>query len=214
MAFCKSLGAVWVHGRNKPLGNKWNQSFLKAKEYSPDACLFVGSSDWVSDDWISIMRPHVDKHGFAGVPGCHLLDVGETLRLCHWKGYKGFRPERADESIGIGRMLSRRLMVALDWQPFDPIRDDSLDWSMKMRSKKHGYTDFMVHDHRLKALSLSTDLWPQKHKFYMHYDDLPTGSQSIPSEKILEPEKWLSENFPEALDFNNTINKLYLQSNK
>lgn len=187
---CQSLGAIWVPYKNRFLGDKWNQAFLKAKDYNPDAVVFVGSSDWLSDNWFSIMRPHVEKHGFAGVPGCYLTDMGEEIRLCHWSGYKGYRAERADETIGIGRMLSRRLLVAIDWQPFNPILHNSLDRSMKDKAKSFGYTDIMIHDDRLKALSISTNQWVNKHQFAMHW----TGM--IPSEKI-EPEPFLTENFPE-----------------
>lgn len=189
---CESLGAVWVPARNKPLGNKWNQSFFKAKEFNPDAVVFVGSSDWLSDNWFSIMRQHVERHGFAGVPGCSLVDIGETLRGCHWSGYKGYRAERADESIGIGRMLSSRLLNAIDWLPFDPTFDNSLDRSMKDKAALFGFKDYMVHDERLKALSISTNRWINKHKFDMHYNQL------IPSEIMRDPAEWCAKHFPEV----------------
>lgn len=204
---CESLGVVWVPHINKPLGAKWNASFYKAKEFNPDAVLFVGSSDWIADDWFSIMRPHVEQHGFAGVPGCSLADLGKTIRVCHWAGYDGYRAERASESIGIGRMLSRRMLDAIGWLPFDGTIDNSLDRSMKDRAKYVGFTDYMVRDQRLKALSLSTNLWPNKHRFSMHWDDLPNGSQMIPSEKEVNPEEWVRTNFPEAIRLHDTLQK-------
>src|SRR5687768_8544296 len=161
-ALCESLGAVWVHHINKPLGAKWNASFSHARLYNPDAVLYVGSSDWVSDNWIHVMKPHIVKHGFAGVPGCSLADVGQTIRLCHWSGYDGYRADRADETIGSGRMLSRDLLERLSWQPFNPLWDNSLDRSMKDRAVAVGYTDFMVQDSKLKSLSLSTPYWTNK----------------------------------------------------
>lgn len=191
-ALCEELGAIWVHARNKPLGNKWNQSFRRAQEFNPDAIVFVGSSDWLSDDWFRIMKPYVDTHGFAGVPGCHLADLGrEEIRLVNWPGYVG---ERSDECIGVGRMLSRRLLDAIDWLPFDPQFDNSLDRSMKDRSILKGYHDFMVRDSRLNALSLSAPYWPNKHKFNHHWYNL------LRSDKIENPEEWLSKNFPEAIE--------------
>jgi|SRR5688572_4604238 len=188
---CESLGAVWIHHPNRHLGGKWNLSFKAAKEYSPDAVVFVGSSDWLSDNWFSVMRPYVEQYGFAGVPGCHLADLGEKIRLCDWKGYKEYRHERADESIGIGRMLSRRLLDAMGWQPFKPILNNSLDRSMKDNAKKCGFKDFMVHDDRLKALSVSApNHWTNKHQFEMHWDG------RIPSER-LQAEPFLTNHFPE-----------------
>lgn len=196
---CESMGAVWAPHNNKPLGAKWNASFYKAREYNPDAVVFVGSSDWLCNDWFSIMKPHVEKHGFAGVPGCSLADVAENIRVCHWSGYAGYRSDRASESIGIGRMLSRRLLDAIDWLPFDPKLDNSLDWSMKEKAAKVGFTDVMIRDERLKALSLSTPLWMNKHHFGMHW------SGQIPSEKELNPEEWVRYNFPEVLELHKTL---------
>lgn len=189
---CTSLGAVWTPRRNKPLGLKWNSAFEVAKDYNPDAVVFVGSSDWLSDNWFSVMRPYVDQYGFAGVPGCSLADIAETIRVCHWAGYDGYRVERATETIGIGRMLSRRMLHAIDWRPFDPAFDNSLDRSMKDKAAKFGFNDFMVRDSRLKALSLSTPLWINKHRFEMHW------LNQIPSDKEEDPEGWINSNFPEV----------------
>lgn len=196
---CESLGAVWVEVRNNPLGNKWNQAFMKAEEFNPDAVLFVGSSDWLSDNWIHTMGPHIEKHGFVGVPGCYLADVGETIRVVKWPGYKGYREERADESIGIGRMLSRRLLDAIRWQPFDPLLHNSMDRSMKDKAKVVGFIDVIVKDYGLKALSISSNKWVNKHQFAMHWTNM------IPSEKIENTEAFIKE-FPELnLIFQNGI---------
>lgn len=192
---CESLDAVWTPARNKPLGLKWNRAFEKSRDFYPDAVVFVGSSDWLSDNWFEIMRPHVEKHSFVGVPGCDLIDIAETIRGCHWSGYKGYRKDREDETIGIGRMLSRNLLQAMDWQPFDQSLDNSLDKSMKDRAIKFAnIKDVMIHDDRLKALSISTHFWPNKHKFDMHYHQL------IPSKIMEDPIEWSNKNFPQVID--------------
>jgi hypothetical protein len=83
-AICLEAGAEWVPFRNKPLGAKWNAGFIEAKKYDPDAVLYVGSSDWLSNDWTTTMQPYVNQHGIAGVPGCHFIDIGHELRLVYW----------------------------------------------------------------------------------------------------------------------------------
>lgn len=191
---CTSLGAVWVHHNNRHLGGKWNLSFAKAKEYNPDAVVFVGSSDWICDDWFQIMQPYVEQYGFAGTAGCYLADVAETIRLVHWPGYALCRPERADECIGIGRMLSRRLLDAIGWQPFKPTLKRSLDRSMKDNAARKGYHDFMVTDERLKSLSISTNMWGNMHQFDQHWNE--ENPRYAPSIK-LNPEPFLTEHFPE-----------------
>jgi len=191
---CESLEAEWVHHENQPLGAKWNKGFTAAKRFNPDACLYVGSSDWLCNQWITIMKPHLDLHQMVGVPGMHLLDFGKTMRAVRWDGYTG---SRADESIGIGRMLSGKLLDKLDWRPFSDVIDNSLDRSMKDRSRALGHADVMIYDKRLIACSLSTDQWLNKHKFEAHWpgDDKDFGG-AMPSHKVNVQE--LTKLFPEA----------------
>ena len=187
---CQSLGAVWVQAPNKPLGNKWNLAFMRAKDFKPDAVLYVGSSDFVCDDWINIMRPYVEQYHLTGTPGCAFADVPSRgqIRVVKWSGYVG---ERSNESIGIGRLLSKKLLDLLDWKPFDPTKDSSMDSSMKMKSAQFGYHDFMVKDESAMALSISTDKWDNMHKFNDHWDG------KLPSEKITDVPGFLKQ-FPEA----------------
>lgn len=190
---CKRSGAIWVEAANKPLGNKWNLAFLKAKEYSPDAVLYVGSSDWLSDNWIPAMRPYVEAHGITGVPGCHFGDISMRgrIRIVYWPGYVG---ERSNESIGIGRMLSKKLLDLIDWQPFDPAKNQSMDASMKAKCAKVGHHDFFVKED-IAAMSISTDQWGNMHLFGQHWDE--TRPDYLPSEKIIDVEEFLKQ-FPEA----------------
>lgn len=188
-AICLEAGAEWVPHKNRPLGAKWNAGFLVAKELKPDAVLYVGSSDWLSDSWTTIMQPHVKAHGIAGVPGCYFIDIATKLRLVHWPGYVG---ERSNETIGIGRMLSSELLDKIGWTPFHSDKDSSLDRSMKDKARDAGFNEYFVKDDRLKALSISTDRWENKHKFSMHWNNL------LPSTKIQEVQQFVKQNFPEV----------------
>lgn len=190
---CESLGAVWVPCQNRPLAKKWNEAFKKAKEFSPDAVLYVGSSDFLSDNWIDEMKPYVDKYNFVGVAGCHFLHIGlEDIKVCFWPGYKAtvFHKDRGNESIGIGRMISAKAMDLIGWKPFNPTFDNSLDRSMKEQLKKVGFDDFMVTED-IKAVSISTDHWPNKHNFKHHWHG------TLPSQKISDADLFVDENFPE-----------------
>jgi hypothetical protein len=178
---CTSLGAVWVQSSNKPLGQKWNKAFQKAQEYSPDAVVYVGSSDFLSDNWLSVMETYVKEKHFVGVAGCHFIDIGkEKLRGVYWSGYKDtkYHKDRGDETIGIGRMLSSSLMDKLDWKPFNDLYDNSLDRSMKEKCKKAGIDDFMVNEN-VKAVSISTHQWINKHRFEQHWDGEPEANKRL-----------------------------------
>lgn len=198
---CESLGAVWVQHPNKPLGAKWNAAFVKAKEFNPDAVLYVGSSDWLSDNWIHEMEPHVNERGFVGTSGCHFFHFDTKIHGCFWPGYSytKFHKDRSDETIGIGRMISAKVMDLLNWKPFYDTYDNSLDRSMKERCKKVGYDDFMV-TADVSALSISTNLWKNKHNFKHHYH-----GENMKSIKVEDPTKFLSNYFYQGLELSKRV---------
>jgi hypothetical protein len=188
--FCESLGAEFIQVKNKPLGRKWNTAFAAAQKYNPDACLFIGSSDWISDNWLTEMEPYTKQYDLVGMPGCYFLHVGnEDNRLCHWPGYVG---PRKGESIGIGRLISRSLMDKINWRPFNDALDSSLDRSMIDKVNSVNGTIFNVVSDKIFSVSISTDQWVNLHKFEMHWNNI------LPSKKIFEVDNFLNQHFPEA----------------
>jgi hypothetical protein len=203
---CETAGAIWVEHPNEPLGRKWNAAFFKARELGADAVLFVGSSDWVSKNWISKSLPHLNDYGMTGTPGCHFIDfrVDET-RLVYWPGYEHGTPksnrakERFGEPIGIGRMLSAKCLDAINWKPFDSSQDRSLDWTMYQKVLAAGFKVKLINDDTMHALSISCDAWSNKHKFEEHW------SNKLPSMKIDHFEDWMNEHFAEHKELRNGI---------
>ena len=185
---CEEMGAAWVQVRNNPLGKKWNFAFQEAKKFYPDACLFVGSSDWISDNWIPYMRPLMQEYDLVGAPGCHFLHIGDRNYLCYWPGYVN---GREGESIGIGRMLSAKLLDKLHWRPFSDHLNASLDYSMIQNSSRHTDRIHLVSSSEIKSMSIYTNLWDNKRKFGDHYFG------KLPSEKIEDVDNWIQNNFPE-----------------
>jgi hypothetical protein len=167
---CEEYGAKFTHQANYPLGAKWNRAFQEAKSLDPDAILFVGSSDWISDDWCKTLYPYLEDHYMVGKLGCHLLDIGQSYRLLYWPGYRygsrRFDPRRNDEPIGIGRLLSREFLKKIDYKPFDDHQDNSLDWEMYLKSKDK--TKIATDD--VHSMAISTNLWDNKHKFNDHWN--------------------------------------------
>ena len=189
---CEEAGAEFLHHPNEPLGAKWNSGFQHAQKYSPIACLFVGSSDWLSDNWLPKMVPHLKEFDLIGKPGCHFLDINQgNYRACEWQGYTG---ARANESIGIGRLISARALSLLKWKPFDDHLNKSLDHSMQQRVSEAGGQLKIINDPETIALSISTDQWDNKHKFQDHV----TGELQRKSSTIVNVDEFLKNNFPEA----------------
>lgn len=195
----ESAGGIWIEHDDQPLGSKWNASFREAQKYEPDAVLYVGSSDWLSDDWLERMELYVRDFHFVGTSGFHLIDLGETKRLCYWPGYAHYpqTKSRSLETIGIGRMLSRHLMDKLNWEPFEPHLRNSLDFSMKTRAAAKGFKDVMVND--LISLSVSTDKWVNMHKFDEHYRG------RLLSQHIKDVDGFVNTLFPEINEVFSTL---------
>lgn len=188
----KGTGAHVIEHENYPLGAKWNAGFVEAKKLNPDACLFVGSSDWVSDNWVSSLLPLMDKYDMVGTAGCRFLDIGKgRMKALNWHGYIG---DREDESIGIGRLISARILNAIGWKPFHDDKDGSLDYSMQNKVIKAGGKSAMVHHDELISMAISTDKWENKHKFKDHETGL-LRRNSIP---IKDLKGFLNTHFPEA----------------
>lgn len=189
---CEQAGAEFIFHDNEPLGAKWNAGFIHAQKYNPIACLFVGSSDWLSDNWLPRTVPLLKEYDLIGKPGCHFLDISQHgFRVCEWLGYTG---PRTSESIGIGRLISARVLSILKWKPFDDHLNKSLDHSMNQRVAEAGGHIQIINDSEIIALSISTDQWGNKHQF----EDHVSGSLSHHSVSVINVDEFLNTNFPEA----------------
>lgn len=198
---CESLGAEWVRHENKPLGKKWNTGFMAAEKHNPDACLFVGSSDWLSDNWIRHMSEFLGEYDMIGVPGYNMLDVhcasnANHYRFCRWEGYAKMNGKqykmRDKEPIGIGRVLSRSIMDKIHWRPFDETKDNSMDWFMYNKVLSSGGKVKLVEGDNIHTLSISTSKWPNKHVF----NDYWAGKH--PAVKMDDWREFVDKHFPEA----------------
>jgi hypothetical protein len=195
---CIKLGAEWIEISNDPLGAKWNAGFMAAKKYNPTGVLFVGSSDWVSDNYIQEAEDKLKEFDMVGKLGCHFIDVDDKIRLVNWTGY-GKGP-RSYEPIGIGRMLSNRFLDKINWQPFDKRLNSGLDWAMWLRAIISDASIGIFDADEIQFLSISTDKWENKHKFEDHW----TGK--LKSERITGKEQIaFLQSFPEIYDLQNEL---------
>lgn len=186
---CEEAGAIFIKHENLPLSNKWNACFQKAKELDPHACLFIGSDDWISENWIPRLYPSLYTHGMVGKAGCYMLDISEKhgYRMVNWAGYTN---SRKGEPIGAGRLICASVLNDLDWKPFDDGLNMSLDFSMMNRVIKSGYTIGCVNYEDIISIGFSSDKWDTKHNFESHWNN-----QSL--KKIDNPESFMDDNFPE-----------------
>lgn len=182
-------GAKFYYHENMPLGRKWNYGFQKAREEKPDVCLFVGSSDWLSENWLPKLLPMMETVDMVGKPDFTMIDVSETMRSVFWGGYIG---DRLGESIGIGRLISARILDKMSWKPFEDNKNNSMDFAMFNKVKQLGGKYALVKDADLVPLSLSTNRWENKHKFEDHWNNL------VPGKNIRLNVTEVIEQFPEV----------------
>ena len=207
-------GAEWVDAPNDYLGYKWNEAFAAAEKHSPDACLFMGSSDWIEDNWMVVMKRYVKHYDLIGVPDFYMADYSVhpvtreliRIRAAYSSGYSQ-QSSRYGDSVGGGRVLTKSLLNQVGWRPFQDDITHSLDWSM---TTKASAVDAKIHTlpHlTLRVLSLSTNLWANKHSFSR---EITTGVCTEYGRE--EADRFLSRHFPEALTlFDDTWNSSTLR---
>jgi hypothetical protein len=174
-----------------PLGLKWNLCIELAMKETPDAILIMGSSDMISDNWIEELYPYLENYDMVGTSGIHFLDVQPHNRfgLYHWKGYT---KDREGEPIGTGRLISARAIMKMGCKAFYPTINNSLDYStMELLN----FTGIKCLDYPLnsnvKALSISTFAWGNKHNFEgLRHDSASTDIQ--------DAEPFVNEYFSDA----------------
>lgn len=195
-----SSGGEFVHHANKPLGAKWNATFMRASDFNPDACLFVGSSDWLSSNWIEYLSTYLTEYDMIGKVDFNMAHVrghstsNGDIQLGVWNGYPR-SSNRHGEAIGIGRMIRREMLEKLNYRPFDPNLDNSMDWSMHQRVLTLNGRIKAIKSVDIQSLSLSCDEWINKHNFVREM----SGSNA---DEICYKDEWLERwGFEEIYDF-------------
>lgn len=192
----ENAGAVFLEYENNPLGTKWNYGFDYAKRYNPDAVLFVGSSDWLSDNWLAETTPYLKDYDLIGKKDFYMMDFQKEMRSCHWLGYVC---QRKDEPIGIGRLISRNILEKMNWNPFRSDANHSMDSFMYRKTILLGGRYTTIENDNIYSLSISCDKWTNMHKFEEHWNN------KMPS--IKTDNQKLFNLFPEALEFHAVLQK-------
>lgn len=183
---CEAAGAIWVEQPNI-LGMKWNAAFRKANELNAEAVLFVGSSDWVCDDYLEHAVPLLEQGGMVGrlqYMAAH-IHHDQRVRLGTWLGYKG---PREGEPIGIGRLLSKEALNAIEWKPFHDNWMNCMDY--QMYSKLNNKMQKVVIMEEGHGISISTDWWGNMH----HFGECASAHGFI---EHPDAERFLREHYPE-----------------
>jgi len=196
------------------IGNKWQLALNRARKHNPDCILYVGSSDWVSENWVSVLYKDIEAgYAMAGTPGCYMLHIHpeNKLEMIYWGGYEGKRgahgiPNKipdtdGNEPIGLGRLFGRKFLDMIDWKLFAVEKDSSIDYYQMevMWRIKPQWKGLMISHNKspdIYSLSFSTYRWPNRHQ-------IKNEAKYTTAKKVLDPERFLKKHFLDAINIFN-----------
>lgn len=110
---------------NNPLSYKFNYACSMCENFNPDALIAIGSDDILSYEFFMFYIEAIKN----GVDFCGIIDMYMLVKdsLIYWGGYDE-KSNRLGETIGAGRLFSRKLIEMLEWKPWNgEARDRGLD---------------------------------------------------------------------------------------
>lgn len=114
---------------NKPLGRKMNAACALARRFSPNYCLMLGSDDIIG---VNLMERYYEEMqrgtDYVYLTDCFFFDTS-TKKGLYWGGY--IQKFNKGKGAGIGRLISTKLLGAINWvcwpDGFDSVLDTGFD---------------------------------------------------------------------------------------
>lgn len=146
---CTSREIGYIETKNNPLSGKFIKASQQAAlKYNPDAFLILGSDDFIDsrliDKYIVALEKGMDV---IGIVDCYFYHTGSKESM-YWQGYTNFRK---GETIGMARMVSKKVFNRLRGKLWPSNMDSGLDYNMMKKLKKHK-------DFKWQVLSVKNDI--------------------------------------------------------
>jgi len=149
----ETVSGYFVEHPNRPLSNKWQAGISAAKEFEPDAILICGSDDWLTTNWCETCHEYIaDGYDLVGQNAFYICNVvhGQVVEVIK-RSY--FRPGQIHQPFGSGRLISRNILEALNWQLYPPDINGTLDGMSYNRIVERKGRVKLLNDHNdLKVL--------------------------------------------------------------
>ena len=131
---CSSRGIGYVEVPNEPLSGKFIKASQKAAAlYNPDAFLIMGSDDFIDDALIQrYIRTLENGVDIAGITDCYFYNT-ISKEAMYWCGYTNFRQ---GETIGMARMLSKKVFRGVHGKFWPSGIETGLDYNMMQKIKR------------------------------------------------------------------------------
>jgi hypothetical protein len=115
---------------NEPLGRKMNAAISLSRQISFDYLLSTGFDDLFYPKIFDRYKRYTDEGiDYIGIKDIYFLNF-HTGNVIYWPGYTG---EREGETVGTGRMFSRRIIEQLEYRLWDDERNMTLDVCLTRR---------------------------------------------------------------------------------
>jgi hypothetical protein len=173
----ESKGYIYLEVPNTPLAAKMNATTIKAGQLGCDYVLCLGSDDVISPELMNVYSKEIEKGtDFIGVTDFYFYDT-TTNRAAYWGGYIDAR--RLMHTAGAGRLISSRLMVKWNWQPWENKHSHILDNSVqeKLKLTPHSSASISLKKNNVFALDIKSSenmtpfqLWENTH--YIDFNEI------------------------------------------
>lgn len=158
----ESHGFEYIEVANSPLSNKMNAASLAAK--GSDYVICMGSDDVIQP---ILMQQYLlwmgQGYDFIGSTDYYFYDL-KTKKAAYWGGY--INRGRRGETVGAGRIFSKKLMNRCDWKLWSDGVDKGLDSTSKLNIKGR-IKKFRLKQLGMYAIDIKSDenitkfeLWP------------------------------------------------------
>lgn len=134
--------ASWNRERNYPLGMKANKRLKFVKGLTPDYVLFLGSDDFIDEDYLSYLVDMAED-GFNVIEPLDIYYYDTGVKIASYS--PGYVNHRKGEGLAVGRMIKASILDQLDWTLWNDTRmrgidADARDSLAMIITKKHVFS--------------------------------------------------------------------------
>ena len=180
----EECGVDYISRENQPLSNKIQAAVVYLRQFEPDGIMGIGSDDWPTADWIEELSPYLENFDIVGTD--HLYFCHHGVRPIELIQYRYPSP-RYGEPMGVGRLISKRVLDKLRWELYPPGLKNGLDGASHGRMMSVKATTFLYKADVAKILCPKG--LPNQLTTWVH------GIRPDHGKKI-EDDSWLQINFP------------------
>lgn len=122
---------------NGNLAQKFNECFIRSREFEPDAVVLTGSCDILSPLVIDFYKNELSNRVdfIVGLKDFYLYER-QSRKAIHWHGLPEYNSEQFP--IGAGRLFTKNILDKIEWRPYGDLKmERGLDTnsSLYMQSK-------------------------------------------------------------------------------